>query len=224
MLLTFQSKNYDMKLITSLYEISYYGIEQNITLTLPAWRYLFNVHIKAGMNNIPLETAAIFFLATLFLKRGISSEYVIIDFICMGLRYLLGTRTKMGRFLRITVKRVAPCQCLDGHVKEPYEMSVALGARPLWGAVLLFIQHFLISRNEFLLSKKNSWYQEIFCSIEKYFLISRNRFLDIKKWLLDIKNSNSWYQKIEFLISKNAYLDIKKSIYWYQEIFTHFFI
>ena len=52
--------------MTSLYEISYYRIEQNITLTLPAWRYLFNVRIKADMNNIPLETAAIFFLANLF--------------------------------------------------------------------------------------------------------------------------------------------------------------
>ena len=29
--------------MTSLYEISYYGIEQYITLTLPAWRCLFTV-------------------------------------------------------------------------------------------------------------------------------------------------------------------------------------
>ena len=36
----------------------------------------------------------------------------------------------MGRYLGITVKRLALCQCLDGHVKEPYEMSMALGARP----------------------------------------------------------------------------------------------
>ena len=28
------------------------------------------------------------------------------------------------------IKRVVPCRCLDGHVKEPYEMSMALGARP----------------------------------------------------------------------------------------------
>ena len=28
------------------------------------------------------------------------------------------------------IKRLAPCRCLDGHVKEPYEMSMALGARP----------------------------------------------------------------------------------------------
>ena len=27
-------------------------------------------------------------------------------------------------------KKVVPCWCLDGHVKEPYEMSMALGARP----------------------------------------------------------------------------------------------
>ena len=29
------------------------------------------------------------------------------------------------------IKRLVPCRCLDGHVKEPYEMSMALGARPL---------------------------------------------------------------------------------------------
>ena len=28
------------------------------------------------------------------------------------------------------IKRVVPFRCLDGHVKEPYEMSMALGARP----------------------------------------------------------------------------------------------
>ena len=29
--------------MTSLYEISYYGIEQHVTLTLPAWLCLFTV-------------------------------------------------------------------------------------------------------------------------------------------------------------------------------------
>ena len=36
----------------------------------------------------------------------------------------------MERFVGITVKRVAAFRCLDGHVKEPYEMYMALGARP----------------------------------------------------------------------------------------------
>ena len=31
----------------------------------------------------------------------------------------------MGRFLGIPVKKVARCRCLNGHVKEPYEMSMA---------------------------------------------------------------------------------------------------
>ena len=41
--------------------------------------------LKADMKSyIPLETAAIFFLANLFPKQGISSEYVTVDFIYMS--------------------------------------------------------------------------------------------------------------------------------------------
>ena len=41
--------------------------------------------LKADMKSyIPLKTAAIFFLAGLFLKQRISSGYVMVDFICMG--------------------------------------------------------------------------------------------------------------------------------------------
>ena len=60
-----------------------------------------------------------------------------------------------------------------------------------WGAVLLFIQHFLISRIRFLDIKKCfyiknfiSWYQELYFLISwnnKYYLISR--ILDIKKYI-----------------------------------------
>ena len=53
---------------------------------------------KAEMNiDIPLETAAsshIFLKANLFSKQGISSEYVIVDFICLGLFDLWGERTE----------------------------------------------------------------------------------------------------------------------------------
>ena len=50
--------------------------------------------LKADMKSyIPLETAAIFFLANLFLKQGISSEYVMVDFICMGKLGLQGAKT-----------------------------------------------------------------------------------------------------------------------------------
>ena len=38
-------------------------------------------------------------------------------------------RVLMGRFLGITVKRVA-CRCLDRNVEEPCEMLTALGVRP----------------------------------------------------------------------------------------------
>ena len=37
-------------------------------------------------SYMPLETAAIHFLANPFLKQGISSEYVMVDFISIGLR------------------------------------------------------------------------------------------------------------------------------------------
>ena len=103
----------------------------------------------------------------------------------------------------------------------------------VWDAVLLFIQHFLISRIRFLGIKKwildikkYFWYQEVFDiknSIFWYqefdFLISRNNkyFLISRIRFPDIKNSN-WYQENEFLISKNAYLNIKNSTSWYQEI------
>ena len=45
-------------------------------------------------SYIPLETAVIFFLANLFPKQGISSEYVTADFICMGLLGLQGAKTE----------------------------------------------------------------------------------------------------------------------------------
>ena len=51
MLLTFQFNNYDMKYMTILYEISYYGIEQHITLTLPAWLCLFTVRNYMTLFN-----------------------------------------------------------------------------------------------------------------------------------------------------------------------------
>ena len=37
--------------MTSLYEISYYGVEQHITLTLPAWLCLFTVRNYMTLFN-----------------------------------------------------------------------------------------------------------------------------------------------------------------------------
>ena len=40
---------------------------------------------KANMNSyIQLQTAAIFFLSSLYLKQGIDSVYVMVGFICKG--------------------------------------------------------------------------------------------------------------------------------------------
>ena len=45
-------------------------------------------------SYIPREMAAIFFSANLFLKQGISSEYVTVDIICMGILGLQGANTE----------------------------------------------------------------------------------------------------------------------------------
>ena len=45
-------------------------------------------------SYIPLDTAAIFFLANLFQKHGTSSEYVMVDFIWMGKLGLQGAKTE----------------------------------------------------------------------------------------------------------------------------------
>ena len=55
-------------------------------------------------SYIPLETAAIFFLANLFLKQGISSEYVMVDFICMGELGLQGAKTENYKMVRCSYK------------------------------------------------------------------------------------------------------------------------
>ena len=71
---------------------------------------------------------------------------------------------------------------------------------------------FLISRNEFLISRNIFWYEEIFFDI-------KNSISWYQK--MHIKKSNSWYQKLHFLISRNRthflisrnrFLDIKKCI------------
>ena len=56
--------------------------------------YCKRLHFKADIKSYkPLETAAIFFLANLFLKQGISSEYVTVVFICTGQLGLQGAKT-----------------------------------------------------------------------------------------------------------------------------------
>ena len=52
-----------------------------------AWQTvaIYNLYFKANMNSyIQLQTAAIFFLSSLYLKQGIDSVYVMVGFICKG--------------------------------------------------------------------------------------------------------------------------------------------
>ena len=56
--------------------------------------------IKVYMNSdTPLEKAAIYFLPNFYLKQGISSEYVIVDFICMGILDLIDKFNDTSRYL-----------------------------------------------------------------------------------------------------------------------------
>ena len=58
-------------------------------------KFPISTKIKAYMESyIPLETAAIFFLANFFLKQGISSGYAMVDFICMGILGLQGAKAE----------------------------------------------------------------------------------------------------------------------------------
>ena len=59
------------------------------------WLHEDKLKVKADLKSyIPLETVAIFFLENIFPKQGISSEYVTVDFICMGLLGLQGAKTE----------------------------------------------------------------------------------------------------------------------------------
>ena len=44
-------------------------------------------------SDIPLKTAAMFFVADLYLKQGIGWLYIMVDFISMGLLDMWGSRT-----------------------------------------------------------------------------------------------------------------------------------
>ena len=48
---------------------------------------------------IPMETTVIFFLANIYLKQGISSEFVMVDFICMGLHDLANRELQNEKFM-----------------------------------------------------------------------------------------------------------------------------
>ena len=47
-----------------------------------------------------------FFLANLFLKQGISSEYVLVDFICMGILGLQGAKTEKYKNVKKRTARI----------------------------------------------------------------------------------------------------------------------
>ena len=56
-------------------------------------RYSIKEKTKAYVNSdIPLETAAIFFLSSFDLKQGIGEVYLVFDFICMGVLELQRAR------------------------------------------------------------------------------------------------------------------------------------
>ena len=74
-------------------------------------------------SYIPLETAAIFFLANVYLKQSISSEYVMVDFICMGLLDMRGVPTENYKMKN----SYQPWDSITGpYAYEAHELSVEL--------------------------------------------------------------------------------------------------
>ena len=76
---------------TTFFMAKFYGRLSFIRNVLGASKLPFKADMK---SYIPLETAAIFILANLFPKQGISSENVTADFICMSLLGLQGAKTE----------------------------------------------------------------------------------------------------------------------------------
>ena len=75
---------------------------------------------------------------------------------------------------------------------------------------------------KWILDIKNSFFDIknscLIFDIKNSFFDIKNSIFDIKKGILDIKNyTNFWYQKFEFLISRIRILDIKNSNSWYQK-------
>ena len=125
------------------------------------------------------------------------------------------------RLYAISIQILAKIACRGGVEVAGWTADQKIRVRFLWGAVWLFIQHFLISKIRFrdikkwiLHIKKYFWYQELFLISRIIFLIPRIRFLDIKNSFLDIKNSFLDIKKIII------FLDIKKSISWHQEMIS----
>ena len=80
-------------------------------------KQLFKADMKSYMY-LPVETAVIFFLANLFLKQGISSEYVMVDLICMGYLGLQGAKTENYKMKNCSPKR-------DSNSRPPNHKSSA---------------------------------------------------------------------------------------------------
>ena len=68
------------------------------------------------------------------------------------------------------IKRLDPCRCLDGHVKEPYEMSMALGALPQ-AQILFYVPSHITEISLNLTLSKQSHSHSLECDI-----IQKNRY------------------------------------------------
>ena len=84
---------------------------------------------------IRLKTAAIFFLANLDLKQGISSEYVLVDYICMGILDQWGARTENYRIK-------SSCQQWDSNPGPSAYEANALSVELL---ELIYIEHLKVT-------------------------------------------------------------------------------
>ena len=71
--------------------------------------------VKADMKSYILQqTAAIFFLSNLYLKQGIGSVYVMVDFICKGDQELSETRVER----ELQKEKLLPTVGFESHLEK----------------------------------------------------------------------------------------------------------
>ena len=130
----------------SIPDVLHLGLEINVCRYLAALRHTFGMVSRVRVVIIGLNHTSSFFLLIKYPRGDPESSVESVSFVspaCRKKRLFPGQPTLQletavhqqkhqatGSATTFHIKTGAPCRYLDGHVKEPYEMSLALEARP----------------------------------------------------------------------------------------------